>query len=168
MTPFEAMNHIKPDFSHLRVWGCQCFPAIPPELHVKAGSQRYEAIFVGYEENQIGWRVCDLKGRYHFLQDVIFNESVSGHLSPHCSISVDLNTFHLLQSFPMIIHNQVLSIIIHTLLLLLFQFQLFLILYRTVILSLMTNTNALLNLLPAHFLHNDLTTTILKLSTCLF
>ena len=37
-------------------------------------------IFVGYEEHRIGWRVCDLLGKYSFSNDVIFNESSSGHL----------------------------------------------------------------------------------------
>ena len=81
-TPHEVMNGAKPDLSHLRVWGCQCFPAIPPELRTKGGPRRYEAIFVGYEENRVGWRVRDLKGKYHFSRDVVFNESVPGHLSP--------------------------------------------------------------------------------------
>lgn len=36
-TPFEAYRHQKPDLSHLRVWGCQCFVAIPPELRTKGG-----------------------------------------------------------------------------------------------------------------------------------
>lgn len=54
-TPYEVMHGTKPDLSHLRVWGCQCFPAIPPELRTKGGPRRYEAIFVGYEDNRIGW-----------------------------------------------------------------------------------------------------------------
>jgi hypothetical protein len=32
LTPFELHHHRKPDLSHLRVWGCQCFVIIPPEL----------------------------------------------------------------------------------------------------------------------------------------
>jgi hypothetical protein len=82
ITPYEVMHHVKPDLSHLRVWGCQCFPAIPPELRTKGGPRRYEAIFVGYEENRIGWRVRDLAGKYHFSRDVVFNETTPGHLSP--------------------------------------------------------------------------------------
>ena len=91
ITPYEVMNRTKPDLSHLRVWGCQCFPTIPPELRTKGGPQRYEAIFVGYEENRIGWRVRDLKGKYHFSRDVIFNESVPGHLSPRRGHTIDLD-----------------------------------------------------------------------------
>jgi len=56
-TPHEVMKGTKPDLSHLRVWGCQCFPAIPPELRTKGGPRRFEAIFIGYEENRIGWHV---------------------------------------------------------------------------------------------------------------
>jgi hypothetical protein len=73
---------VKPDLAHLRVWGCQCFPSIPPELRTKGGPRRYEAIFVGYEDNRIGWRVRDMAGKYHFSRDVVFNENTPGHLSP--------------------------------------------------------------------------------------
>jgi hypothetical protein len=83
ITPYEEMEHKKPDLSNLRVWGCQCFVAIPPELRAKGGSRRFEAIFVGYEENRIGWRVRDLQGKYHFSRDVIFNELVPGRSSSH-------------------------------------------------------------------------------------
>jgi hypothetical protein len=82
VTAFEMMNHRKPNLSNLRVWGCQCFVTIPPELRSKGGPRRLEAIFVGYEEDRIGWRVRDLQGKYHFSRDVIFNESVPGHLAP--------------------------------------------------------------------------------------
>ena len=36
--------------------------------------------FVGYEVNCVGWHVHDLHGKYSFSNDVIFNESSSGHL----------------------------------------------------------------------------------------
>ena len=77
------MHGVKPDLSHLCIWGCQCFPSIPPELRTKVGPRQYEAVFMGYEENQIGWHVCDLAGKYHFSRDVVFNENVPGHLSPN-------------------------------------------------------------------------------------
>ena len=91
ITPYEEMYKTKPDLSHLRVWGCQCFPAIPPELRTKGGPRRYEAIFVGYEENRISWRVRDLAGKYFFSRDVVFNENVPGHLSPTRGRHIDLS-----------------------------------------------------------------------------
>lgn len=93
-TPFEViMNGKKPNLSHLCVWGCDCFVAIPSELHPKAGFKRFQVIFVGYEEHHVGWRVHDLKGKYSFLNNVIFNKNLSGHLgiprSPSSPISPD-------------------------------------------------------------------------------
>ncbi|KAJ3486618.1 hypothetical protein NLJ89_g11795 [Agrocybe chaxingu] len=79
-TPYEVLFGRKPDLSHLRVWGCRCFVTIPPELRSKAGNRRFEAIFVGYEENCVGWRVRDLNGKYHFSRDVIFDELTPGRL----------------------------------------------------------------------------------------
>ena len=38
VTPFEIItNGRKPDLSHLRIWGCKCFVAVPNELRGKAG-----------------------------------------------------------------------------------------------------------------------------------
>jgi hypothetical protein len=91
-TPYEAMNHSKPDLSHLRVWGCQCFPIIPPELCTKDGPRRFKAIFVSYEESRVGWQVHDLHREYYFSRDVIFNESIPGHLSPHHGIPIDFTS----------------------------------------------------------------------------
>ena len=84
ITPFKVITCTKPDVSHLRVWGCQCFMAIPDKLRDKAGFKRFEGIFMGYEEHRLGWRVQDLKGKYHFSHNVTFNEDLSGHLGlPH-------------------------------------------------------------------------------------
>ena len=81
ITPFEALSKKKPDLSHLRVWGSQCFVTIPPEIRTKGGPRRFEAIFIGYEDDRIGWTVRDLKGKVHFSRDVIFNEDSSGRFS---------------------------------------------------------------------------------------
>ena len=81
VTPFELIiNTGKPDLSHLRVWGCDCYVAVPDEIRGKAGPKRFRAIFVGYEEHRLGWRVCDLSGKYSFSNDVVFNENISARL----------------------------------------------------------------------------------------
>ena len=66
ITPFEIINGRKPDLSHLCVWGCDCYVAVPDELRAKSGFKRFKAIFVGYEEHRIGWHVRDLHGKYSF------------------------------------------------------------------------------------------------------
>ncbi|KNZ73140.1 Copia protein [Termitomyces sp. J132] len=85
VTPFEVMEGSKPDLSHLRVWGCQCFVLHPKETRRKGDIRRFEAIFIGYDENRIGWRVRDMNGRYFFSRDVIFNENTRGHLKASSS-----------------------------------------------------------------------------------
>ena len=91
------------------VWGCQCFALIPDEIHVKGGFKHFEAVFVGYEENQIGWKVQDLQGKYHFSQNVIFNENVQGHLSC-CSLPSPSSPPHIPSpSSPHPQHNQLLT-----------------------------------------------------------
>ena len=88
VTPYEVLsNSRKPDLSHLRVWGCDCYVAIPDELHPKAGFKCFWAVFVGYEEHCVGWRVHDLHGKYLFSNDVVFNEGSSSRLGVPHSIS---------------------------------------------------------------------------------
>lgn len=82
ITPHEKMTKQKPDLSMLHIFGSQCFVHQPEELRGKGAARRFEAIFVGYMENQLGWLVCDLNGKLFFSRNVIFNESVPGHLSP--------------------------------------------------------------------------------------
>ncbi|KAE9386782.1 hypothetical protein BT96DRAFT_756272, partial [Gymnopus androsaceus JB14] len=73
-TPFEMVHHCKPDLSHLQVWRFQAWMQVPEELCCKLGDKMIECIFVGYEENRVGWRVCNLNGKYHFSDQVVFNE----------------------------------------------------------------------------------------------
>ena len=49
VTPFESLtNGRKPDLSHLRVWGCDCYVAVPDELRLKAGFKRFRVIILIY------------------------------------------------------------------------------------------------------------------------
>ena len=80
MTPYKLLYGKKPNVDNLRIWGCQCFAIIPPELRDKGGPRCVECIFVGYHEHRLGWRVRDIGGKYHFSRDVIFNESLAGRL----------------------------------------------------------------------------------------
>ena len=61
-------------------------------MRTKAGPRRFEAIFIGYKENHIGWMVRDLHGRVHFSRDVIFNEDLSGRLGVPRSVSPRVRT----------------------------------------------------------------------------
>ena len=98
-TPFELITAgVKPDLSHLRVWGCECYVAVPDEIRGKAGPKRFKAIFVGYEEHRLGWRVRDLSGKYSFSNDVIFNENISARLGIPRQFSTAISDAHPLSS----------------------------------------------------------------------
>ncbi|KAF9001795.1 hypothetical protein BDZ89DRAFT_955369, partial [Hymenopellis radicata] len=80
VTAFEMRKGRKPDLSNLRVWGCQVYVNYKKEERKKGGPKGYEAIFVGYPENSVGWIVRDLKGAYHTVNHAVFNESSPGKL----------------------------------------------------------------------------------------
>lgn len=82
ITPHEKMTKEKPDLSMLRIFGCQCFIHQPEEICGKGAARCFEAIFIGYVENRLGWLVCNLNGKLFFSREVIFNESIPRHLSP--------------------------------------------------------------------------------------
>ncbi|KAF5357520.1 hypothetical protein D9757_013060 [Collybiopsis confluens] len=81
VTPYELLNKSKPDYSILRVFGCQCFFWVPNERRTKFGDKYEEGIFVGYVDS--GYRVRGLNGTYHEVPHdcVVFNEWVMGKLS---------------------------------------------------------------------------------------
>jgi hypothetical protein len=101
MTPYEAFYGVKPDVSLLRVWGCLCFPIIPPELRKKNDPRRYPAVFIGYREGTLGWRVISLDGKRTTTRDAIFYEHVPGRLrSPNSSSLIPQITRQLLNDIP--------------------------------------------------------------------
>lgn len=73
------MGH-KPNLQHLRVWGCCAYPIQPVEIQGKGENMCYEAVFVAYEENRVGWGCVDLNGKYKFTNDVVFDELLQGRL----------------------------------------------------------------------------------------
>ena len=79
-TAYEVMMGVQPSYNSLHVWGCRAYPLDPAETRGKGGNMRYEAIFVQYEENRVGWGCVDLNGKYCFTNDVVFDESAKGRL----------------------------------------------------------------------------------------
>lgn len=76
VTPYEALHQVKPDLSHLRVFGARCFARIPAELQTKLGPRSREAIFLGYPPGVKAWRCRDKEtGAFFNSRDVIFDES---------------------------------------------------------------------------------------------
>ena len=63
-TPFEAWNGVRPDLSHLKVFGCDAYLHVPDEARTKLESKSRNCIFLGYVRNTTKlWRLWDIAGR---------------------------------------------------------------------------------------------------------
>ena len=78
-TPYERRTGIKPDMTHIRVFGCVAYAHHPPEARNKPDMRATRGIFVGYPEHKKGWIILDpITGREIVSRDVTFHENVKG------------------------------------------------------------------------------------------
>ena len=81
-TPYEMVNNRKPDLSHLRVFGSQCWACVPTELQSKLGPKSRRAIFMGYPEGVKGYCLRDSStGAFFVARDVIFDKDLLGNVT---------------------------------------------------------------------------------------
>jgi len=80
ITPFEAFERCKPDFSDIKVFGCHCFAWIPKEQRHKLDSKSRPAIYLGPAvPGKHGYRLYDPSNGEIFIgSSVIFHESSFG------------------------------------------------------------------------------------------
>jgi hypothetical protein len=57
MTPEEAFTGVKPEVSHLRIFGSPVYVHIPSEKRTKLEPSSEKGIFVGYSETSKAYRV---------------------------------------------------------------------------------------------------------------
>ncbi|XP_019260646.1 PREDICTED: uncharacterized protein LOC109238613 [Nicotiana attenuata] len=75
--PFELLYQKKPHYSHLRSFGCLCYPTLPKIHRDKFEPRTTPHIFVGYPFGTKGYKVLSLATRrIHISRDVIFHENV--------------------------------------------------------------------------------------------
>ena len=75
MTPYEALNGVKPDVKHLRSFGCVAYCHVSKELRRKLDSKSVKCMFLGYSLEQKGYRLFDPDKQKVFIgRDIIFNE----------------------------------------------------------------------------------------------
>jgi transposase InsO family protein len=81
-TPYELWKGIKPNFSHLRVFGADAYVHVPKDERTKFDPKAIKCIHVGYCETQKAFRLWDPATRkVRISRDVLFNEE------RFCSIS---------------------------------------------------------------------------------
>lgn len=55
-TPYQLLYGKKLVYSHFKVFGCACFPWIPPSAHHKLAPKTIPCIFIGYDSLYKGYR----------------------------------------------------------------------------------------------------------------
>ncbi|KAJ9529172.1 hypothetical protein QJQ45_007848 [Haematococcus lacustris] len=85
-TPHELMFGVKPDVSHLRVWGCPAYVHDPMPAS-KLDSRSVKGVFVGYERGGKAYRVW-AEGRIYVSKSVVFDEqTVLQRFVPHAVLA---------------------------------------------------------------------------------
>ncbi|KAM0012969.1 putative RNA-directed DNA polymerase [Helianthus debilis subsp. tardiflorus] len=76
-SPYERIYNRKPDYTFLRVFGCQCFPYLRPYNHHKMDFRSTPCVFLGYSPFHHGYRCLDIATeRVYIARYVRFNEHV--------------------------------------------------------------------------------------------
>lgn len=110
-SPFEILYHSPPSLSHLRVFGCACYPSMKPYRSNKLEPKTTECIFLVYASQYKGYVCYALKDHKLIVsRHVVFYEhkfpQVSGtsqvSLSPptHFSHVAHPNTFPYITLIP--------------------------------------------------------------------
>ncbi|RLN09849.1 retrotransposon protein, putative, Ty1-copia subclass [Panicum miliaceum] len=74
--PYTILYHNAPDYTHLRVFGCLCYPNMTVTTPHKLAPRSTACFFLGYPSSHKGYRCLDLSSRRVIISHhVIFDES---------------------------------------------------------------------------------------------
>ena len=76
-TPYEILNHRRPSYDHIRVFGMLCFAQNRLKAKDKFASHSRKFLFMGYPFGKKGWRLYDSETHEFFVsRDVIFHKHI--------------------------------------------------------------------------------------------
>uniref|UniRef100_A0A2N9J0Y8 Integrase catalytic domain-containing protein n=1 Tax=Fagus sylvatica TaxID=28930 RepID=A0A2N9J0Y8_FAGSY len=76
-SPWETLYHVSPDLTHLKTFGCECFPLLTPYTSHKLFPKTTPCVFIGYPLNTKGYYCLDpTTNRIYTSRHVLFNETV--------------------------------------------------------------------------------------------
>jgi hypothetical protein len=88
-SPWEVLFHTSPDLTHLRAFGCQCFPLLTPYTAEKLYPKTTPCVFLGYPITSKGYLCFDpITHRLYTSRHVLFNESIFPGLKHASDITV--------------------------------------------------------------------------------
>ncbi|KAI0523320.1 hypothetical protein KFK09_005715 [Dendrobium nobile] len=75
--PFHRLHGHPPNYTHLRTFGCQCFPWLCPYAANKLSPRSHECIFIEYSPFHKGYKCLDISSnRTYISRHVTFNETI--------------------------------------------------------------------------------------------
>lgn len=75
-TPFNHLFHTNPDYTHLKSFGCACWPNLRKYNRHKLDYRSTLCVFLGYSTYHKGYKCLDRKtGRIYVSRDVVFDET---------------------------------------------------------------------------------------------
>jgi len=75
--PYQLLYSQPPEYSHLRVFGCLCYPNLSATARHKLAPRFAACVFLGYPSSHKGYRCLDLSTRRVIIsRHVVFDESV--------------------------------------------------------------------------------------------
>jgi hypothetical protein len=115
-SPTQLLYHRDPTYTHLRAFGCLCYPLFPSSTIHKLQPRSTPSVFLGYPLNHRGYKCYDLSNRKLIIsRHVIFDETQFPFTKMH---SPAPNSYHFLDNdlHPYLIHqcqNQILPPVTH-------------------------------------------------------
>ncbi|PKU65026.1 Retrovirus-related Pol polyprotein from transposon TNT 1-94 [Dendrobium catenatum] len=75
-SPYKILFNRTPDYTHLRVFGCLCYPWLKPYSNNKLSRISTPCVFIGYPISQKGYRCLDpISNKVYTSCNVIFDET---------------------------------------------------------------------------------------------
>jgi histone deacetylase 1/2 len=75
-SPFECLFGRLPDYTKMRIFGCQCYPWLKPYTTSKLHSKSMPCLFLSYSTTQSAYKCMDLNSsRIYLSRHVVFDES---------------------------------------------------------------------------------------------
>lgn len=74
LSPYECLFHTSPKYSHLRVFGCTCFPNLWPYNNPKFQFKSVKCTFLVYSSSHKGYKCLAPNGRIYISRNVLFHE----------------------------------------------------------------------------------------------
>ncbi|PKU66636.1 Retrovirus-related Pol polyprotein from transposon TNT 1-94 [Dendrobium catenatum] len=93
--PYEILFGKQPDYTHLKVIGCLCYPWLKPYSSHKLSPISHPCVFIGYPQTQKGYKCLDLTtNKVYISNHVIFIENCFPYASSNSLHSFNPGSSH--------------------------------------------------------------------------